>query len=174
MGEEAALFADGWFAVVRLEPYRVDWIAPDGRVSKGRPIPVTVIKVTGAEKDAYFARQAASRASGPAMPAMPEAMRREMDALRDQFPEVFPPFTAGPIAGGDGNLWLRRPLSMNFPHYRYDVVDRRGQLIGVMSMAKGERIVTVGKAAVYVVWKDDDDIERLRRHPLPYEPGRVP
>lgn len=173
-GEEAALFPDGWFAVARLDPYRVDWIAPDGRVTKGRPLPVTTIKATGAEKEAYFARQAASRAPRPGMPAIPDAMRREIDALRNQFPEVFPPFTGIPIAGGDGNLWLRRPLSKDFPNYRYDVVDRRGQLIGVLSLAGGERIITVGKAAVYVVWKDEDDIERLRRHPLPYQAGKVP
>ena len=90
-----------------------------------------------------------------------------MDALRDQFPEAFPPFTGLPIAGGDGRLWLRRPVSMNHTNYRYDVVDRRGQLLGVVSLASGERIVTVGKAAVYIAWKDEDDIERLRRHPLP-------
>lgn len=165
--EEAALFADGWLAVARLDPYRVDWISPAGRVSRGRPIPVTPIKVTGAEKEAYFARQAAARAPRPGMPAVPDALRREMDALRDQFPEVFPPFTGLPIVGGDGNLWLRRPVSKDFPNYRYDVVDRRGQLVGVVPLAKGERIVTVGKAAVYIAWKDEDDIERLRRHPLP-------
>lgn len=166
-GEEAALFADGWFAVARLDPYRVDWIGPDGRVSRGHAIPVTPIKVSAAEKEAYFARQAAARASGPGMPTLPEAMRREMEALRDQFPEVFPPFMFGLIAGGDGNLWLRHPVSMNFLDYRYDVVDRRGQLNGVVSLGKGERIVTVSKTAVYVAWKDEDDIERLRRHPLP-------
>jgi len=105
-GEEAALFADGWFAVARLEPYRVDWIAPDGRVTRGRPLPVTTIKATGAEKEAYFARQAASRTPRPGMPAMPDAMRREINALRDQFPEVFPPFTGIPIAGG-----RREPLA---------------------------------------------------------------
>ena len=32
----------------------------------------------------------------------------------------------------------------------------------------------VSKTAVYVVWKDDDDIERLRRHPWSYEPVKGP
>jgi hypothetical protein len=77
-----------------------------------------------------------------------------------------------PFAGG--NLWLRRPVSMSFPNYRYDVVDRSGVLLGVVSLAKGERIVAVSKTAVYVVWKDDDDIERLRRHPWSYEPIKGP
>jgi hypothetical protein len=169
VGEEAALFFDGWFAVARLDPYRVDWISPDGRVSKGPPIPVTPIKATKAEKDAFFARQEAARAagrSGNAAGAMPPAMQRQLDALRDQFPDEFPPYSNGLIAGGDGNLWLRHPVSMHYLDARYDVVDRRGQLIGVVNLGKAERIVSVSKTAVYVAWKDADDIERLRRHPL--------
>ena len=172
--EGAALFADGWFAVARVEPYRVDWIAPDGRVSRGLPIPVTPIRVTTAEKEAYFARLAASRAPEVATPALPEPMRREIGALRDRFPAVFPPFTGAPLAGGDGNLWLRRPVSKHFPNLRYDVVDRRGQRIGTVSLARGERVVAVGRTAVYVAWKDQDDIERLRRHPSPLPGARSP
>ena len=164
--EEAALFNDGWFAIARLEPYRVDWIGPDGRVSNGRPLPFTPIKVSSAEKEAWFARREAAR--DPRMGPPPEALRREQDALLDQFPEAFPPFSGGLIAAGDGNVWLRHPVSMNFLDARYDVVDRSGRLVGVLALAKGERIVSVSKTAVYVAWKDEDDIERLRRHPLPY------
>ena len=169
VGEEAALFLDGWFAIARLDPYRIDWISPDGRVSKGSAIPVTPIKATKAEKDAYFARQQAARAMQRAGGggALPPSLQRELDALRDQFPAEFPPYTNGIIAGGDGNLWLRHPVSMNYLDYRYDIVNRRGQLAGVLNLGKGERIVTVSKTAVYVAWKDEDDIERLRRHPLP-------
>lgn len=166
--EAAALFSDGWFAIARLDPYRVDWISPDGKVSRGRPIAVTPIKVSSAEKEAYFARQAAARAPRPGGQPLPEAMLRDIDALRDQFPEVFPPFSTVYLAAGDGTLWLRRPVSMNFLDSRYDVVDRSGVLLGVVSLAKGERVITVSKSAVYVVWKDADDLEYLRRHPLPY------
>ena len=172
--ESAALFSDGWFALARVEPYRVDWIAPDGRVSRGRPIPVTPIKVTTAEKEAYFARVAASTTPEGKMPALPEGTQRDLDALRHRFPAVFPPFTGAPIAGGDGNLWLRRPVSKQFPEIRYDVVDRRGLRIGTVSLARGERVVTVGKAAVYVAWKDRAGIERLRRHPSPLPGARFP
>lgn len=164
VGEEAALFADGWFAIARLDPYRVDWISPEGKVSKGQPIPVTPIKSTKAEKDAYFERQQAGQAAaGRASPA--PSVQRQLDALRDLFPDQFPPFTNGLIAGGDGKLYLRHPVSMNYLDYRYDIVDRGGKLIGVLLMGKNERIVAVTKTAVYVAWKDADDIERLRRHP---------
>jgi len=169
VGEEAALFQDGWLAVVRLGPYRVDWISPDGRVSPGRPLPFTPIKSTRAEKDAFFERQRAAMTStgrGGGAAATPPGLQAQLDAMREQFPDEFPPFTNGAIAGGDGNLYLRHPVSLNLPNYRYDVVGRSGQLLGVVSLGQGERIVSVSRSSVYVAWKDADDIERLRRHPL--------
>jgi hypothetical protein len=80
--------------------------------------------------------------------ASPAAVQA-LDAMREQFPDEFPPFTNGAIAGGDGNLYLRHPVSLNLPNYRDDIVGRNGQLLGVVSLGQGER-----------------DIERLRRHPL--------
>jgi hypothetical protein len=171
VGEEAVLFPDGWFAVARLDPYRVDWISPDGRVNPGSPIPVTPIKVTTAEKEAYHARRAGS-SDLPRMISQQAKDRIQLarQAVQDQWPAEFPPFANGLIAGGEGNLWLRHVISMNYTNNRYDVVDRRGRLIGVVALDKGERIVAVSRTSVYVAWKDPDDIERLRRHPLPLYP----
>lgn len=170
VGEEAAYFTDGWVAIARLDPYRVDWITPDGKVVKGAPIPLAPVKVTPREKDAYLERQRAANSVGPgarAAPPMPEALRADIAALRDQFPDVFPPFVSGLIAGDNGQLLLRRPQTADFPDYRYDVVDRRGRLLALVSLAARERILTVTRTAAYVVWKDQDDVERLRRHPWP-------
>ncbi|HJR36699.1 MAG TPA: hypothetical protein VJ817_17220 [Gemmatimonadales bacterium] len=171
VGEEAVLFADGWFAVARLDPYRVDWISPDGQVVYGNPIQVTPIKVTTAEKEAYHARRA-GWAEFPAMlpQSFKDRIRLARQAVRDQWPAEFPPFAKGLIAGGEGNLWLRHPVSMNYLNNRYDIVDRRGRRLGVVALGNRERIVTVSRTSVYVAWKDSDDIERLRRHPLPLYP----
>jgi hypothetical protein len=171
VGEEAVLFADGWFAVARLDPYRVDWISPELRVVHGNPIQVTPIKVTTAEKEAYHAR----RAGWDILPAMlpqsfKDRIRLARQAVKDQWPAEFPPFAKRLIAGGEGHLWLRHPISMNYPNNRYDVVDRQGRRIGVVALGTSERIVTVSRTSVYVAWKDSDDIERLRRHPLPLYP----
>jgi hypothetical protein len=172
VGEEAALFLDGSFAIARLEPYRVDWISPDGKVAKGAPIASPLIKVTAAEKEAFLSRQqaarGATRGSGPPNSAASEAIQRDLAALREQFPDFIPPFQTGSlIAAGDGSLWIRKPPSMEFVDARYDVVDRRSRLVGTLSLAAGERIVTVTRTAVYIAWKDADEIERLRRHPWP-------
>lgn len=38
MGEQATLFDDGWIALARLNPYRVDWIDPSRAVHYGKPL----------------------------------------------------------------------------------------------------------------------------------------
>lgn len=47
MEEMASLFVDGWLAVVRLDPLRVDWRSPAGQWTSGRPIPVKPEMVRG-------------------------------------------------------------------------------------------------------------------------------
>jgi hypothetical protein len=165
VGDETALFADGWLAIVRIEPYRVEWVSPDGKVTKGDPLPWQAVKVDNREKEAYI--RARSRSGGGPGP-MPEAMRREFDAASKLFPDAYPPVVpGGAIAMPDGRLLVRHPATADLPNARYDIVDRRGKLAGTVALAKGEEIVSFGAKAAYVVWKDDDDIERVRRHPWP-------
>lgn len=166
VGEEAMLFPDGWFAIARLEPYRVDWINAQGVVQKGTPLPVPVVKISEREKDAYQNRRTASgRGTGSPPPA---SIARDFTALSALFPDVYPPFDRnGLLAAPNNQLLVRRNLTADFPDARYDVVDRRSRLVGVITMPKGERIAGFGPTSVYVAWKDDDDIERLRRHPWP-------
>ena len=175
VGEVAVLFQDGWFAVARLDPYRVDWISPDGQVRKGKPIPVARLKFSAAEREAYIERRDRARAAAAASgPAIPSSMLQQSRSLQDEFPEYFPPFFGVVFAGGDGNLWLTKPVSKDHLNPRYDVVDRSGGLLGTVTLGPGERIVSVSRTAVYVVWKDQDDIERLRRHPWSFAPVKGP
>ena len=170
VGDEAAMFADGWFAISRVDPYRVDWITPDGRMTKGPPLPFEKIKVTNREIEAYFLARSrgAPAASGRVPDVVRDAVREQAAVAAKSFPAVYPPFVInGVIAASDGRAIIRRPETADKPNARYDVVDRAGRLVGTIEMAKGERLAAVTKAYAYVVWKDDDDIERLRRHPVP-------
>ena len=47
----------------------------------------------------------------------------------------------------------------------YFVIDRRGRLVGELTLPANEEIVGAGPATLYVAVKDEDDIIRLRRHP---------
>lgn len=158
VGEEALLFTDGWLAVTRLEPYRVDWRAPDGRWIHGAPLPVPLIKLDDREKRASVERTA----RGSSQPA------RSPDTIKD-WPATLPPYTAAsPLTASlDGRLLVMRQRSADHPETRYDVVNRRGILEVVITMPENERILGFGARSVYVVVTDEDGIQRVRRHPWP-------
>jgi len=63
-------------------------------------------------------------------------------------------------------LVLRTP-TIDTPDNRYDVVDRRGELIGVLRLPAGQIIVGFGPSALYTVKMDPVDRQTLSRHPWP-------
>lgn len=85
VGEEVLLFPDGWLAVARLAPYRVDWRAPDGRWVHGSPLAAPEVAFTAREKEAYLDRRA--RTSGT----------RPSGGAPGDWPSVVPPFQPQPL-----------------------------------------------------------------------------
>jgi hypothetical protein len=146
--EKPQLFFDGWVAIVRLDPYRVDWRAPDGRWTLGKPLPVRSVRMTGAEKAAYIARNSWSRNA-------------------TDWPDELPPFE-NPVtllASPDGRVLVKRLPTLAEPATRYDVIDRAGKRVTQLVLPGNEHIIGFGATSVYVVVTDDDGIQRLRRHP---------
>jgi hypothetical protein len=137
--ETPLLFFDGWVAIARIEPYRVDWRAPDGRWTLGRPLPVRSIRITDAEKAAYIKRNSWSRNA-------------------TDWPAELPPF--------DGRILVKRLPTLAEPGTRYDVIDRAGNRVTQIVLPANEHILGFGARSVYIVATDDDGIQRLRRHPL--------
>jgi hypothetical protein len=155
-GEEAMLFPDGWLAVARLEPYRVDWRAPNGRWVRGSALPFTVVALNAREKEAYADRVERSSGTRPTMTA------------DTPWPATMPPFLSRPLLDTpEGNLVVLRTQSADHPENRYDVVDRSGRLVRGMTLPGNQRLVGVGWRGAYVAETDDDGIQRLRRHPWP-------
>lgn len=155
-GDVAVMSTDGWVAIARQYPYRVDWIRPGGALVMGPPIENGRRRLTIADKVAAMARLAASRGREPDDPDS-----------RDDWPEFLPTFLPGAlIAAADGRAWIARAPQ---PEGRLvlDVVDRSGRRVGRVSVGGNERIIAVSRNAVYVVQTDDDGIQWLRRHPLP-------
>ena len=148
VGEAPMLLADGWTAVVRLEPYRVDWRSPDGRWTSGAPIPVRSIRMTDGERKAYSDRYPWSRNA-------------------TDWPEFLPPFDTPTslFATADGWLVIKRLSSASEPETRYDLVDKSGVRRSQLILPRNEHILGFGAASVYVIETDDDGIQRLRRHP---------
>jgi hypothetical protein len=148
VGEAPLLLADGWTALVRLEPYRVDWRSPDGRWTLGAPIPVRQVRMNDDERKAYAARNPWSRAA-------------------TDWPEFLPPFDTPTslFATADGWLVIKRLSSAGEPETRYDLVDKSGVRRSQLILQRNEHILGFGAASVYVIETDDDGIQRLRRHP---------
>jgi len=88
--------------------------------------------------------------------------------LREAFPAKVPPFQREALlAAPDGRLLVRRTVTASRPEGRYDIVDRAGRLMGHVVLPPDERIIGFGLRSVYVVWRDAEGFERLRRHPWP-------
>jgi hypothetical protein len=146
--EVPLLFPDGWTAVARLEPYRVDWRSPEGRWTSGRAIPMREIRMDAQERKAYIQRRTGYR-----------------DAT--DWPETLPPFDTPTSMLGtpDGWLAIRRLPSAVETDTRYDLIDRTGIRRGQLVLKRNEHILGFGAASVYVIETDNDGIQRLRRHP---------
>lgn len=156
-GELPALFPDGWIAVARLEPYRVDWITADGRQIHGQSLPFERIPLDDAEQRAYVERVAA-RSGGP----VPEPSRY------GKWPEIMPPFRTGALlAAPDGRLWIQRVATAAASYPPYDVVDRRGALVARVIVDGDVKVVGFGRGVVYTVATDEDGIQRLQKRPMP-------
>lgn len=154
--EEALLMPDGWVAVTRLAPFRVDWRRPDGTWVRGAPLAVPVIRNTARE------RAARARRLGP-QPAVPPALRMP---TATGAAATLPPYDQGPfalLAGADGHLLVRRTPSADAEGTRYWVITRRGTLAGELVLPATEQIVGSGARGVYVAVKDADDVPWLER-----------
>ena len=147
------LTIDGWVAVIRHDPFRVDWRSPEGKWTLGGEIRVPVERVTEADKEAYIKR-------------LPPVMLAEISSTR--WPSVMPAVPPQKLlATADGHLVAMRYASVAHPNPTYYVMDRQGKLIRQVELAPGEQIVSFGQSSVFVSFKDADDIVRLRRHSWP-------
>ena len=157
VGDQVAVFPDGWTAVARVAPYAVDWISPAGRVVRGSPLPFERHAVTEREKRAVLQRQADERGVEP----------REPSTVQD-WPETLPPFlVGGTLPAADGSVWIRRTLRAEDIRAHYDIVTRAGALVARLELRPGEHVIATTRAWVYVVATDADGIQRVLRYPLP-------
>ena len=156
VGEEPLLFPDGWLAIARLDPYRVDWRTSGARWVRGAPLPFTERPVDTRERETYLVRRASMTGRAPAAP--PD----------DSWPATIPPFQPLPfVAVPDGTVLILRTPTADHPGHRYDRIDRFGKLIGWLELPATERLAGIGGRSAYVVSTDEDGLQHLQRHPWP-------
>lgn len=157
VNEQSVVALDGWIAVVRAHPYRVDWRMPSGEWIRGGPLPVPTILMDAREVDAYWAKFA---------PYRPDPSETH------HWPKYVEPFTyPQPIATPDGKVLVRRNPSADAMGVRYDVINRRGELEGqIVLPSRRDQIAGFGTTSIYLVTLPDSTNPRriqLERRPWP-------
>lgn len=161
--DQIAVFTDGWIAIARTNPYRVDWCAPGQRCRPGPVILAAQPRMTDREKQAYLDAAAKTHGWPPTSDIAETA----------GWPRVMPPFAQRPsrvdagalFAMPDGSVLIERLPSADAMWMRYDIVPRSEAVAGQVQLPLGEQIVGLGRASVYVAVTDPDGLQRLRRHP---------
>jgi len=165
VNDQVMHFPDGWTAIARYNPYRVDWCPPDDECMTG-PVLETPRPLSDDDKRAHLA---------VAEEMLDWPHTSDLSRTReDSWPKLIPPFIEPIFAMGgttlfplrDGRLLIER-FPMGVPQWTYDVVDRRGVIVGRLTLPRGERIVAIGKSAIYTVARDEFNLQELRRHPWP-------
>jgi hypothetical protein len=163
--------ADGWgvapdgrVAVVRGQPYRVDWIAPDGRVTRGPDVPHTPLPMTEADRQAYLARAA----GGPSASMGAGTARGSggiNTGIEPSFADTKAPFNPEDVfVSPDAEVWVQRTQPAGVAAVIYDVFDSRGRRAARLEFPAGSRVIGFGRGSVYVRETDAAGSHALRKY----------
>jgi hypothetical protein len=170
-----AVAMDGRLAVVRTNPYRVDWIMSDGSVVSGPANDYDPVTIGNPEKEAYLDNM--QRNGLQVMVSMENGRRsmnfsrgggrsgeRDLDAY--EWPEVMPVFDpSGVEVSSDGSLWVRRYLEADAAP-TFDVFDSDGKLVRRVILPEAREVVGFGKGVVYLTRIDEYDLQWLEKYEL--------
>lgn len=164
-GEQAAAFCDGTIAVVRLDPYRIEWRAPDGQVIVGAPLDDAPRELTPSMKNAYLRATVRQR---EAIRSAPPAIRSALLARYEEFPTHLPPIDAfALIAADDSLLYVRKPWLPTDSVRQYDVFRRGGVRVATLTMPPNERLLAATPGHWFTVMTGEMDEEVVVRYERP-------
>jgi hypothetical protein len=148
---------DGRVAIVHPDPYRVDIAPRNGTMRPGTPIRYGPVAVTDRHRQAWldFLNRPLSGPGGRIR--IPYEQPTE-------WPRQLPAFPYQALSMGfDGRLWvLRYGNDPDIPEF--DVFDTAGRLVERVIFPVRTRLVGHGRDVVYLVRRDEDDLEYLERH----------
>jgi hypothetical protein len=136
---------DGSLWVARVYENRVDWRAPNGRWTRGQPLPDRVLEVTRYDRELFLRK-------------FPPELRSTAQEL--PFAALKPPFEAG-ITSGAGEVWLEKSRAPADSTRRYHVVDRRGRLVKEIRLRGHGRILALDANAALVSEPTPDGLRLL-------------
>ncbi len=168
-------WAVGWngrLAVARTDGYYLEWIEPGGRV-RGDDVSYRPVRIRRAEKEEWVNQ---SSSSGLMVRAEINNGVRSMSFGRGgggggrsdvddyEWPDAKPPFVASGVrVTPEGEAWVRRSVAAGDAPI-FDVFGADGQLKERVTLPVGREVVGFGRAHVYVVLRDEFDLQWLERY----------
>jgi hypothetical protein len=133
-----AVAPDGAVAIVRADPYRVEWMLPGGAIVRGPVQQYSAVPVTAKER----------------------AADREAS-----LPAAKPPFVASSVlADPFGRVWVGHYITEKATTRRWSIFDRRGARVTTLELPRTVDLLHLGGRGVYVTRRDADDVETLEFH----------
>jgi hypothetical protein len=170
-----AAFSDGLVLVLRGATYDIELHHPDGRMESVGVVPHRRVALTTA--DAERLRDSVARELGAlvsatmaSIPGSQNRPRPPTHVLPDPLPTNWRLLVDedGIAVDRQDRAWVRvRSAAFDTGAARFDLLGRNGRFIKAVQVPAGEVLVGFGRDVVYVARRDEDDLLRLRRYPLP-------
>ncbi len=159
---------DGRIAIARAEPYRLDWVAEDGRVAAGTPVSWRPVPIREGDKREWIEGMAnglsvrmENRNGQQSIAFSRGGMRDAADPAQFTWPEAKPAFPAGAVrVTPEGEAWVERHVAAGAPR-QFDVFDARGRLVRSVTLPARVRLLGFGQGVAYGARMDEDGMEWL-------------
>ena len=172
--------ADGRVVAARSVPgsgeFWVEWIAPDGEVTRGPAYAYSPVDIGRAEMEEWRDAQAET-GGGMTIQVEQSSGNFDMRAGRGgapgnddldsyQWPDAKPAFFQRIPVDPAGRAWVRRHTAAGDAP-AYDLFDGSGTRTATIELPMERRVVAFGEGVVYVVRMDEFDLQYLERYGLP-------
>lgn len=162
-----AVARDGAVAIVRAEPYRVEWQEPNGRVVQGPVYAFDPLPITAADREAVAAERRGAALPGNVRINRPDGtpITGQLTVPEARFAAAKPAFVPeGILIDRQDRVWVRRHAARGAPAV-YDVFDRRGDRVDRVQLPPRTSLAGFGPEAIYLARADEDDLLWVGRVP---------
>jgi hypothetical protein len=165
---------DGRVAVARSGDYHVEWIEPDGQVTRGEPVPYEPVAIGRAEQEEWIEglgngiRVGISFDDGDRRMSMGRGGGEDLPEPGDfEWPETKPPFVSnGVYVTPEGDMWVERHVPAG-ADVHFDIFGKDAQLKGSITFPAGLDLVGFGHGRTYMVRTDEMGLQRLEVYARP-------
>lgn len=162
-----AVARDGAVAIVRAEPYRVEWRERNGRHVQGPVYAFEALPITAADREAVAADRRGATLPGNVRINRPDGtpITGQLSVPEARFAAAKPAFAPeGIIIDRQDRVWVRRHTARGAPEV-YDVFDRRGIRVDRVQLPQRTLLAGFGAEAIYLARADEDDLLWVGRVP---------